>query len=452
MGAASQVTNERKLRLDELLSSNHDLQTAEASAREAHRRLEAAKDVENGARQELADHRSRRTRIAEVISTLEAWVDRGRLVSGELAAELERRFLEQRRNITFDSITDVALVVARAVSIEKDEARNAAEDARRLFESLAHTICQRWRALTSELRPDAADRRGFLMVLERLEADRLPDFQNRFFDLLETQSQQNVAQLAAEIRGAVREVHERIDPVNRSLRRSAFDTDRFLKIRVRENRGDLGKQFLADLQTVSAGSWAAEDRSDAERRFAVMQGLMSRLASSETADVNWRNLVLDTRLHVRFTGVEIDAQGRELAVHDTGAGLSGGQRQKLVTFCLAAALRYQLAGDDEDVPAYGTVIMDEAFDKADSNFTRMAMDVFQEFGFHMVLATPLKLLQTLEDYIGGIAAVRCNDSKDSRIGLVTFEELAGDSETEDGSAGGVGNEVSAPLSNEGQLF
>lgn len=300
-------------------------------------------------------------------------------MSEELAAELERRFLEQRRSITFDSITDVALVVARAVSIEKDEARNAAEDARRLFERLAHTICQHWRALTSELRPDAADRRGFLRVLERLEADRLPDFQNRFFDLLETQSQQNVAQLAAEIRGAVREVHERIDPVNRSLRRSAFDTDRFLKIRVRENRGDLGKQFLADLQTVSAGSWAAEDRSDAERRFAVMQGLVARLASSETADVNWRNLVLDTRLHVRFMGVEIDAQGRELAVHDTGAGLSGGQRQKLVTFCLAAALRYQLAGDDEDVPAYGTVIMDEAFDKADSNFTRMAMDVFQEF-------------------------------------------------------------------------
>lgn len=451
--AASHITNERKSRLDEMLSSNEDLKAAEASAQEAHARLEAAKTAEDEARQELTEHRSRRTRIAGVISALEASMNPERPVPGELAAELERRFLAQRRSITFDSITDVALVVARALSIEKDVARTAAEDARRLFEGLAHTICLRWRALTSELRPDVEDRTGFLAVLGRLEADRLPEFQNRFFDLLETQSQQNVAQLAAEIRGAVREVHDRIDPVNRSLRRSAFDADRFLKIRVRENRGDVGKKFLADLQTVSAGSWALEDRSDAEQRFTVMQGLMARLASSETGDINWRNLVLDTRLHVRFTGVEIDAQGRELAVHDTGAGLSGGQRQKLVTFCLAAALRYQLAGDDEDVPTYGTVIMDEAFDKADSNFTRMAMDVFHEFGFHMVLATPLKLLQTLEDYIGGIAAVRCNDSRDSRIGLVTIEELAGAGEAEDGSStDGVGNTVATPLTDAGQLF
>lgn len=53
VGAASRVTNERELRLDELLSSNPDLQTAEAAAREAHQRLEDAKAVENGARQEL---------------------------------------------------------------------------------------------------------------------------------------------------------------------------------------------------------------------------------------------------------------------------------------------------------------------------------------------------------------------------------------------------------------
>jgi hypothetical protein len=61
------------------------------------------------------------------------------------------------------------------------------------------------------------------------------------------------------------------------------------------------------------------------------------------------------------------------------------------------------------------------------------MDVFHEFGFHMVLATPLKLLQTLEDYIGGIASVRCLDFRDSRVGIVTIDELrpAGDGDYRD---------------------
>jgi len=70
----------------------------------------------------------------------------------------------------------------------------------------------------------------------------------------------------------------------------------------------------------------------------------------------------------------------------------------------------------------GTI--EEAFDKADTTFTRMAMDVFLEFGFHMILATPLKLLQTLEDYVGGIGLAVCADFKSSSIGLVSIDDLA----------------------------
>ncbi|WP_077490408.1 ATP-binding protein [Sinomonas mesophila] len=445
--AAARLTGERQDTLDELLGASHDLRVAEAAAREALDRFEAAKDAERRANDEASDQRARRSQIADEIRKLEDRADQEHPVPGDLAAELERRFLSHRRSITFDTVSDVALAVSRALATEGKESREGAESARREFEKSAGDVCRRWPALTAELRPDVADRGGFLAVLERLQVDRLPDFENRFFELLQTQSQQNVAQLSQQIRGAIREVHERIDPVNRSLRRSEFDAGKYLKIRVREARGELAKQFLADLQTISTGSWGLEDRADAEQRFNVMRALMSKLGSSESADVNWRSHVLDTRLHVRFIAAEVDAQNRELAVHDTGAGLSGGQRQKLVTFCLAAALRYQLAGDDEDIPSYGTVIMDEAFDKADSNFTRMAMDVFHEFGFHMVLATPLKLLQTLEDYIGGIAAVRCIDSRDSRVGLVTIEELA-----DEDAAGAGPHPTAASTETAGHLF
>ena len=115
--------------------------------------------------------------------------------------------------------------------------------------------------------------------------------------------------------------------------------------------------------------------------------------------------MLDTRQHVTFLAEEIDEHGRAHATYDSAATMSGGQQQKLVVFCLAAALRYQLA-DAEDVrPRYGTVILDEAFDKADTRYTRMALDVFREFGFHLVLATPHKLVQTIEPYIGGATTI-----------------------------------------------
>jgi uncharacterized protein YPO0396 len=119
---------------------------------------------------------------------------------------------------------------------------------------------------------------------------------------------------------------------------------------------------------------------------------------------------------------EIDLAGRVMNVHDSSAGLSGGQRQKLVIFCLAAALRYQLAADEDELPSYATIILDEAFDKADSRYTRMAMDVFVEFGFHMIFATPEKLLQTIEPYVGGITSITNASRRDSRTAAVVYRD------------------------------
>src|SRR5680860_382554 len=61
---------------------------------------------------------------------------------------------------------------------------------------------------------------------------------------------------------------------------------------------------------------------------------MQRLASSDNADMAWKRRCLDTREHVTFMAHEVDLAGRVVNVHDSSAGLSGGQRQKLVIFCL----------------------------------------------------------------------------------------------------------------------
>ena len=68
------------------------------------------------------------------------------------------------------------------------------------------------------------------------------------------------------------------------------------------------------------------------------------------------------------------------------------------------------------------MILDEAFDKADTRFTRMALDVFVEFGFHLVLATPQKLLQTIEPYVGGATSVENPDRRRSRVANVPWDE------------------------------
>mgnify|MGYP003349397479 CR=1 FL=1 len=80
----------------------------------------------------------------------------------------------------------------------------------------------------------------------------------------------------------------------------------------------------------------------------------------------------------------------------------------------------QLTEEEGEVPRFGSIVLDEAFDKADSRYTRNAMEVFREFGFHMILATPQKLLQTLEPYVGAITSVSNPDRDASRLANVVF--------------------------------
>ena len=108
----------------------------------------------------------------------------------------------------------------------------------------------------------------------------------------------------------------------------------------------------------------------------------------------------------------------------SGAGKSGGQRQKLTTTCLAAALRYQLAGSDRALPVFSTVVIDEAFDKADAEFTTMSMNIFRNLGFQMLVATPMKGVMAVEPFIGGACFVHIKDRRKSQAVQVQYDSSA----------------------------
>ncbi len=340
------------------------------------------------------------------------------------ARELERRFREVRRSILLDGIDAVSTQVVSVLATQVQHAEVRARTAASRFAQLATEFAGTWKAAAAELTPAIEDRAGFRRLRDDIVARGLPEYEARFLALLQDRSRDMIIHLRDELLSAPRRVAERIDPVNQSLGRSPYDRGRFLEILVKTRRTGEVEEFLTDLKRIVEGDWADEDLAGAERRFQVLAGLMRRLESSDNADRAWRARVLDTREHVSFLAQEKDAAGRVVAVHDSSAGLSGGQRQKLVIFCLGAALRFQLADREDLVPSYGTVILDEAFDKADAQYTRMAMDIFREFGFHMILATPQKLLQTLEPYIGAVTSVSNPTRDQSLLASVVIEHEA----------------------------
>lgn len=67
-------------------------------------------------------------------------------------------------------------------------------------------------------------------------------------------------------------------------------------------------------------------------------------------------------------------------------------------------------------------MLDEAFDKADNEFTALAMNIFAEFGFQMIVATPLKSVMTLEPFIGGACFVDIVERKQSSVLMIEYDE------------------------------
>lgn len=413
----------------ELRQVHHDLPAMEAALKKAQQALDVAEEN----RRELVLKRDQTS--AEVVK-LEQRIMQLQALLAE-AAEIPAEVAQQLGDLA-DGFSAVPHRLEIALGNELAKRReNSVRERSRLeaaISRLQDAYRRDWAAQASDWGIEVEFLPEYLQRLSELEDDRLPEFEGRFFNLLQDQARNNVSQLSSRIKGARREIRTRVDEVNKSLRLTEFAPASWLQIEVRDRALPEVEDFLATLNEIMSGALAdiqvAEnpaERQQAEQRFLLMRDLLRRLGSSDPADQAWRNKCLDTRQHVRFQAQVVDAERRQLDVFEGAGGRSGGERQKLVTFCLAAALRFQLAPDGQSVPSYALVVIDEAFDKADHKFTQAGLGVFTQFGFQLMLATPLKMLQAIEDYVGGVVMVSNASGQGSQLHELPFETEPDDS-------------------------
>ena len=228
--------------------------------------------------------------------------------------------------------------VSEAISRLKTEALRTEQGTRDRIERIMHEYRQEWKLQAADLSEDFADKDAYIGIYRQIKLSGLPDYEQRFLHVLHDFSQDQITVIASTIRSAPREVKEKLIPVNRSLGLSPYSSSTHLQIKAKDNRSAQVSEFLDTLKDITHGTWDEQDIASAEARFLKTNAVVKRLKSSEYADKVWRKACLDTRQHVSFIANEIDADGNVVNVHSSDTGLSGGQKQKLVIFCLAAAL------------------------------------------------------------------------------------------------------------------
>jgi uncharacterized protein YPO0396 len=410
-------------RIRDTLEGNQVLKDA---ADQIERQIKRVKDADEVLRKTTIDYEMVVSEIDEHKKTLTNLEDDPSLVALTPLQQqgLDERFRRLAESIRLDNLDKLIRSVERSIREEIDVLTKESVKCERFIEKQFDEFIHEWPAEAEGLDATLAAASDFFSKLTRLETDGLPAHEQRFFELLESQSHQNLAALATYLSDARKEILERMDLVNDSLARVPFNQSinqtTFLHIDVSDRQLPDVREFKQEIQQALKHAWS-EDPDIAESRFLALRQLVERLSSQEPEDKRWRQAVLDVRLHMEFIGRETDESGVEVEVYRSGSGKSGGQRQKLATTCLAAALRYQLGGNEYGVPMYAPVVLDEAFDKADNEFTALAMNIFKNFGFQMIVATPLKSVMTLEPFIGGACFIDISDRRVSGVLMIEYD-------------------------------
>ncbi|PNU19711.1 ATP-binding protein [Geothermobacter hydrogeniphilus] len=406
-----------------MLSQDHALQDLARQIEGQQQKLEATDEALRATLGRLDrlenERRDNEQKLIELRQGLEGVV----LTPGQEEGLVERYAL-LKEPLRLDNLDRHTKTVLKGLHEDLSQADKVKAEAEKFIEKRFDEFIHQWSAEAEGLDADMAAAEDFFAKLTRLETDGLPAHEQRFFELLQNQSHQNLAALSTYLNDARKAILERMELVNESLVKVPFnqqdDRSSFLHIDAQDRQLVEVREFKREIKQVLKHAWN-EDRAAAEQRFTSLRGIVERLASQEPDAKRWRQLVLDVRLHVEFIGREIDASGVEIEVYRSGTGKSGGQRQKLATTCLAAALRYQLGGDENGVPMYAPVVLDEAFDKADNEFTALAMNIFANFGFQMIVATPLKSVMTLEPFIGGACFIDIRERQISGVLLIEYD-------------------------------
>lgn len=441
--SAAQRLHAANEELDEFVRKTPDLERLKVELRDAETELAKLREArskasanESIARQQLKAAEERISAHANVLSQLERMVKDGnaKTPGQEELESIDRRATDNgKTEVTLRNLNARDSKVKDLIGLDQIDCTNRKTEAEGGVTSRFEIFLLKWPKETESLDAKLESAGDFFKKLERIETDGLPRHEKRFRELLETQSLQHFADLNLEMRQARQDILQRMETVNESLAAAPFsrlaEGDSHLRIEVKDLKLKEVEDFRHQVGELIQGAWEGElSDDDAEKRYKLISELVKKLDPAQTtekaADL-WRLTVLDVRRHVAFTASELNDEGEILETYFSGSGKSGGQRQKLTTTCLAAALRYQLGSIDNGLPAFAPVILDEAFDKADSEFTDISMNIFNRFGFQMIVATPEKSVVTLEPYIGGAFYVVMEGRRNSSGLSVSYDDKTG---------------------------
>lgn len=371
-----------------------------------------AKSTTARLREEIAAATVERTHIEERWGTITDDVDEGqrliddaaeagRAVDDDQVAYLDDRFAAPNATAAAASVLlarfDGALQTAgQRLAEDRARAVEAHQEQRESMRRLMQSFLERWENPNLLADPDLyVD--DFESILVALETSGLHRLEGEWRDSLLNLSGNDLTNLDSTLTRSLREIRERIDPINRIMQDLPFyDDDHRLQITTRESQSEARKRFRRELRDVRGLIENASTDAEREQAYRRMSRVIGHLRRSAP---DFSDLI-DVRNHVRVSAERVSADTKQhVALYDHIGEKSGGESQELIAFIVGAALRYQLGDAGAERPRYAPVFMDEALIKADAHFTKRAIGAWRGLGFQLIIGAPNDKYSAIEPHV-----------------------------------------------------
>ncbi|UXA18829.1 ATP-binding protein [Mycobacterium sp. SMC-4] len=389
-----------------LLADNPDIEALNARADECWSQIQKLMTRRGAIQTRRDDLDSRRTRLLELQERLSpAFVS-------EPLTELLHRYSDQVP-VTLELLEPEPHRDALFTAIKK-EREQLRESRRRSYDELAR-ILNTFDTAFPDAVPNNSDNfdervHDYVALCRHIDERELPEAYERMMRLVTEQAPDAILTLHRVAEQEARRISEQIERVNTGLGAVEFNRGTRLTLRATPRALAAVSELTEIVRAISRriAEVGLGDKQAILDQYADILRLRNRLASTAPEDRAWTRDALDVRNRFTFDCAEWDVSSGDLIrTHSNAGDNSGGEQEKLMAFCLAGALSFNLAapGDTDNRPVFAQLMLDEAFSKSDPQFAQQALSAFRKFGFQLVIVATVQNATTIQPYIDSVVMV-----------------------------------------------
>lgn len=269
----------------------------------------------------------------------------------------------------------------------------------------------------------------FADMLKKLKTEDLPRHEQRFKQMLNEGTINEIALLQNQLGKERQEIEEKIKQINRSLEVIDYNPGSYIKLVTDKSADTEIRQFQQDmLACLTHTTSFHEDALYNEHKFLQVKKIIDRFNGREgytDLDKKWTRKVTDVRNWFQFSASERWREDDSEKEHySDSAGKSGGQKEKLAYTILASALAYQfgLEWGETRSRSFRFVMIDEAFGRGSDESARYGLELFKKLNLQLLIVTPLQKIHVIEDYVRSVHFVHNPDGSNSMLRNLTIEE------------------------------